>query len=48
MNARARTRFAVLLGLLLALSGCGGGSDEDETRAGTQPVNCTARPDLCR
>jgi hypothetical protein len=37
----------VLLSALL--SGCGGGgSDEEDAQRGTQPVNCTATPELCK
>lgn len=41
------TRARVCL-LLLALAGCGGGGDEDDTRAGIQPVDCKATPEVCR
>ena len=37
---------ALLSALLLALAGCGGGEEED--RATTEPVDCRARPELCR
>jgi hypothetical protein len=30
------------------LSGCGGGSDEDDQRATTQPVDCFVTPERCK
>lgn len=30
------------------VSACGGDSGPDDTTSGTQPVNCTARPELCK
>ena len=47
MNLLARARFAVLAVLLALLVGCGGG-DDDEDMTGTQPVDCKARPEVCR
>lgn len=41
------TRRSVLAGLLALLVGCGGG-DDDKDLTGTQPVDCTARPEVCR
>ena len=38
--------IAVLAMVLLALGGCGGGGDDDTMT--TQPVNCTATPQVCR
>ena len=37
----------LILCLCLALCACGGG-DDDEEQAGTNPVDCVARPELCR
>ena len=42
------TRRFVLAAVLALLVGCGGGSDDDEDLTGTQPVNCQARPEVCR
>tara|TARA_B100001105_G_scaffold245255_1_gene227756 strand:+ start:317 stop:487 length:171 start_codon:yes stop_codon:yes gene_type:complete len=35
-----------LAGALLA--GCGGGDDDQEPQATVQPLDCKARPELCR
>lgn len=39
--------YAFFITLLCALSGCGGG-DEEEDQKDTQPVDCKAQPELCR
>lgn len=39
-------RFLSLL-ILVLLAACGGGDEEDET-ASRQPVDCQARPEVCR
>lgn len=36
----------LILCMCLALAACGGGDDDEQ--AGTQPVDCVARPELCR
>lgn len=33
--------------ILVLLAACGGGDEEDET-ASLQPVDCQARPEVCR
>lgn len=30
------------------MSACGGDSGDDDTTSGTQPVDCVARPELCK
>lgn len=45
-------RSAVLVwlcvGLVLLCTGCGGSMDADDERADTGPVDCKARPELCK
>lgn len=43
---KINTVLALLVCALMAA--CGGGDFEDEDRATVQPLDCTARPDLCR
>lgn len=45
MNTATRLLLAALLGALL--SACGGGGDEDED-PDRGPVDCKARPEICR
>lgn len=43
--------LAMIACIVLALTGCGGGGDDDEPtgpNASTQPVDCKTHPELCK
>ena len=54
LTIAARTALRVLavmtfvLGIVVALPGCGGGDWPEDERATTGPVDCKATPELCK
>lgn len=45
---RALATAALIVAVLLALPGCGGGDWPEDERATIGPVNCQATPEVCK
>jgi len=41
-----KTIISILM--LAVLCGCGGGSEPDDDKAGVMPVDCKAKPEVCK